>query len=99
MQYDVLLTKLPGNGYVARPFLWPELTISGATEADVLTRIQQAVTEFMANSRVVQINAPVETESVDDPWLRYAGIWADIPVDEWEQYLADVEAARQAMNQ
>lgn len=99
MQYDILLTQVDGNGYVARPLLWPELIVSGNSEADVLTRVRAVLIQSMANSRIVQIDAPTEITSTEDPWLRFAGIWADIPADEWQQYLADVEAARQNMNQ
>jgi hypothetical protein len=99
MHYDILLTQVAGNGYVARPLLWPELIVSGSSEADVLTRVRAVLVESMANSRIVQIEAPTELTSTEDPWVRFAGIWANTPADEWQQYLADVEAARQAMNQ
>lgn len=40
--------------------------------------------------------APVAEES--DPWLRYAGIWQDLPEDEWNDYLTAINNFRVEMD-
>lgn len=67
MLYDVLLTKDPQNGYTARPLLAPELTVTGKTEAETLSRVQDALAKLYRQSRIVQVEVPV---TADDPRLR-----------------------------
>jgi len=95
MQYDILLTKVASNGYVARPIQWPEVVASGEDEAEALAAIRKVLAEFLDNSRIVQIELPTPTQSVEDPWLRFAGMWADIPDDQWERFQTAITEARQ----
>ena len=59
MQYDILLTKQPTNGYLARPVLMPELVVSGESEEEALERVRAAIAETAAQSRIVQIDVPI----------------------------------------
>ncbi|MEZ4867528.1 MAG: hypothetical protein R3C14_39745 [Caldilineaceae bacterium] len=95
MQYDILLTKHPNNGYTARPILLPELIIHADNELEVLDRVRQAINEVQAHSRIVQIEAE-PTEAEDDPWLRFAGMWVDDP--DWEIFQSAVAAFRQQID-
>ena len=99
MQYDILLTKVASNGYMARPIQWPEVVASGADEAEALAAICKALTEFLDNSRIVQIELPTPTRPVEDPWLRFAGMWADIPDDQWERFQTAISDVRQTVDQ
>jgi predicted RNase H-like HicB family nuclease len=83
VQYDILLTKRPGNGYIARPVLWPEVVAAGADEAEALAAIHEALAEFLANSRIVQIEVPGPQEATADPWLRFAGMWSGVADAQW----------------
>ena len=74
MRYDILLTKTPGNGYVARPILWPELTVSGDSENEALARMGEAIQDFATNSRIVQLELPAAITPVGNPWRQFAGI-------------------------
>lgn len=97
MTYDILVTKHHNNGYSARPLLWPELVLSGANEAEVITRIRAALADFLAHSHIVSVEvAPVD--NTNDPWLRYAGIWQDLPDDEWNEYLTAINDFRAEMD-
>ncbi|MCB0104404.1 MAG: hypothetical protein KDE53_00785 [Caldilineaceae bacterium] len=63
MLYDVLLTKDPHNGYTARPLLAPELTVTGETEAETLSRVQTALAKLYSQSRIVQVEVPVTDDN------------------------------------
>ncbi|MEZ4615363.1 MAG: hypothetical protein R2867_07600 [Caldilineaceae bacterium] len=92
MQYDILLTKQPANGYLARPVLMPELVVAGADEQEALDRVREAIAQATAQSRIVRIDVPNGTGPVDDPWLRFGGMWGD--ENDWEQFEKDIEAFR-----
>lgn len=97
MTYDILVTKHLNNGYSARPLVWPELVLSGASEAEVVGRVRTALADFLTHSHVVRVDVePIADES--DPWLRYAGIWQDLPEDEWNEYLTAVNDFRAEMD-
>lgn len=97
MQHDVLLTKTAGNGYVARPLLWPEIVVSGENEADAIAQVRNALAAALDQSHVIQIELP-EANETDNPWLRAAGMWKDIPEEMWNSFQSGVEMARQAAN-
>ncbi len=47
-------------------------------------------------ARQLRHTAQTRQEGADDPWLRYAGMWADDP--DWDVFQAEVEAFRQAID-
>jgi predicted RNase H-like HicB family nuclease len=97
MAYDILVTKHPDNGYSARPLLWPELVLSGNSEAEVLARLRIALADFLAKSHIVQIEIEPAAAS-SDPWLQYAGIWRDMPDSEWSEYRIAISEFRAQMD-
>jgi hypothetical protein len=97
MQYDILLTKQPANGYLACPVLMPELVVSGENEVEALARVQAAIIKATAHSRIVQINIPNDADATVDPWLRFSGQWGDEA--EWEQFSEDIKAFRCEIDQ
>ena len=98
MTYDILVTKHLGNGYSARPLLWPELVLSGANEAEVVAHTRAALADFLAHSYVVSVEVE-PTDNKNDPWLQHAGIWQDLPEDEWNEYLTAINDFRAVMDQ
>lgn len=90
--YDILLTRQANNGYLARPVLMPELVVVGKDEQEALARVCTAITEHQTESRIVQVTLPVNQQTEEDPWLRFAGMWQDDP--NWEQFQADIAAHR-----
>ena len=63
MQYDILLTKQPANGYLARPVLMPEIVVSGADEEEALALVREAIADATVQSRIVRIDVPSDNES------------------------------------
>ncbi len=95
-EYDILLTKQPDNGYIARPVLMPEIVVSGADEKETLAQVCGAIANQQTQSRIVRVQVPTYNETVDDPWLRFAGMWEDDP--NWEQFQADIASHRQLID-
>ena len=96
MQYDILLTKHTNNGYTARPVLLPEIVIHADDESKALSLVSEAIAELQNKSRIVRIEVQ-QPQEPDDPWLRFAGMWANDP--DWELFQAEVQAFRQAINE
>lgn len=92
MQYDILLTKQPTNGYLARPVLMPEIVVSSTDEEEALTRVRAAIAEASEQSRIVRIDIANGIEPTSDPWLRFGGMWGD--EDDWEQFERDIDTFR-----
>ncbi|MDV7390983.1 type II toxin-antitoxin system HicB family antitoxin [Arthrospira platensis SPKY1] len=90
MTYDVLVTKEHNKRYKARVLLLPEIVATGSSEEDVLAQVKSAITVLRTRSRIVQIDVPPLAAAEDDPWLRYAGMWADDP--DWDAFQAEVAA-------
>lgn len=63
MQYDILLTKQPVNGYLARPVLMPEIVVSGEDEEEALALVREAIADATVQSRIVRIDVPSDNES------------------------------------
>lgn len=101
MQFDILLTKEPNNGYRARPILMPELIVSGDSEEEALSRVRTAIADAQVESRIVRIEVPLEVplseRSADNPWLRFAGEWGD--ESDWSEFLAAVQSFRDSFDE
>jgi hypothetical protein len=68
VQYEILLTKDPNNGYTARPLTMPELTVAADNELEALALVRQAITKLQQTSRIVQIDVPsLVDDSTNDP--------------------------------
>ena len=92
MLYDVVLTETADDRYTARAVLFPELVVSGSNETDVLQQMQKAISRVHTRSRIMRIDVPNSTANVENPWLRFAGMWVDDP--NWEAFEAEVAANR-----
>ena len=96
MEHAVLLTKQPNNGYTARSLLLPEIVVTGADETDVLAQLRAALVEIQQVSRVVHIDVPMPEATEINPWLRWAGTFADDPT--WDEFQAAIAAQRQMID-
>ena len=97
MEYAVLITNQPGNGYTARPLLFPDVVVAGDTENDVLEQVRRAIVDLRRRSRVVQVEVPASPAEDQDPWLRVAGLWAADP--DWAQFQDEIATYRQSMDE
>lgn len=96
MTYRVLVTKNPNNGYTARALALPDIVASGTTESEAIEQLRVALADLQVHSRVVQVDLSLPGEPVENPWLRFAGIWEHDP--DWEAFQAEVEAYRQEID-
>ncbi|MCE7988210.1 MAG: hypothetical protein DYG89_44185 [Caldilinea sp. CFX5] len=99
MKHNILVTKVAGNGYVARPVQWPEVVASGEDEAEAIAAVRQALAQFLSSSRIVQIELPATDQPSEDPWLQFAGMWSAMPDEQWDRFQASIAEARELMDQ
>lgn len=95
MVYDVLVTQ-KNKRYTARVLLLPEIVATGSSESEVLEQVKTAISDLRSRSWVVRVEVSNPSLSTDDPWLRFAGHWADDP--DWERFQTAVAAFRQEIN-
>jgi hypothetical protein len=92
MTYDVLVTREKNKRFKARVLL----VVTGDSEAAVLEWVQTAISDLRASSHMVRLDLPLFAGEDADPWLRYAGLWANDP--NWDVFQAGVGAFRQAID-
>ena len=95
MTYDVLLEKVAHNGYTARVLAWPDCAVAAETREKVLALARMTILERLAQAEIVTIE--VKPEEIANPWLKFAGMWADDPyMDEFrteiERYRREIDA-------
>ena len=95
MTYDVILRK-KDNKYVARIRDWPELVVEEPTRDAALSQMKTQLVEYLSNPpEIVKID--VDPQGQENPWLRFAGMWADDPT--WDEFVAEVDAYRQEIDE
>lgn len=96
MEYEILVTKHPNNGYFARPILMPEIVVEGKNEAEALSRVREAISAAFSQSHITRIDVPLPGDAEADPWLRFSGEWGD--ESRKTQFQADIEAFRKEID-
>ncbi|MEZ4659692.1 MAG: hypothetical protein R2911_19225 [Caldilineaceae bacterium] len=87
MAFDVILMQQANNGYLARPVLWPDTSVQGATRQEALERVQVLIRDLLSRTQLVQVEVDVPA---DHPWLAKAGLFATDPTwDDFIQRMAD----------
>ena len=97
MTFDVILLKQADNGYLARPVLWPDSSVQGATEQEALDRVQALIRDLLNRTRLVQVEVDVTEHPADHPWLAKAGLFADDPT--WDDFLQQMADYRQQLDE
>lgn len=95
MTFDVILLQQAENGYVARPVLWPDSVVHGATEQEALERVRALIRDLLIRTQFVQVEVDVPEHQVDNPWLAKAGMFADDPT--WDDFLKAMADYRQQL--
>jgi len=85
MTFDVIVLKQAENGYVARPVLWPDSVVHGATEQEALQRVRALIRDLLSRTQFVQVEVDIPEHQLDNPWLAKAGMFADDPT--WDDFL------------
>ena len=96
MTYDVLVTRTDRSRYTAHALLFPNVTATGRNESDVLAKVQSAIADLRAKSRIVSVDVPTIPDDKDDPWVRFAGAWKDDP--DWDVFQEEMRTFREEMD-
>ncbi len=112
MQYQVLVENGNQNGFVASIIGIPDCRAEGRTEEEAIAAVKTALTERLSRGKVVtiEVESPQQLRLggpaglTDNPWLKYAGIFADDPTfDDFLEKMAqyrreenELEAVREA---
>ena len=59
MTFDVILLRQMCNGYSARPVLWPDFVVHGATEQEALDRVRALIRDLLSWTRWVRVELGV----------------------------------------
>ncbi len=90
MQYPVIVRTESANQYVAQPLGIPELRVVAATEAEAIEKVSQALGQWLASAKVVQVAVPVTSSGT--PWLDAFGRSANDP--DFDEFLEELQRAR-----
>ena len=90
MQYPVIVRIESANQYVAQPLGIPELRVVAATEAEAIAQVSQALGQWLASAKVVQV--PVAVAGSGNPWLEAFGRSANDP--DFDEFLEELQRAR-----
>lgn len=90
MTFAVILQKQASNGFIARPVLWPDSVVHGATAEEALSRVQTLIQELLGKTQFVKVEVDAPEAQAANPWLARAGMFADDPTwDDFLQAMAD----------
>jgi hypothetical protein len=96
MTYDVLVTRTDRSHYTAHALLFPNVTATGRNERDVLAKVQLALADLRAKSRIVTVDVPTISHEENDPWMRFAGAWKNDP--DWDIFQEEMQLFREEMD-
>jgi predicted RNase H-like HicB family nuclease len=97
MNFDVILFKQAGDGFIARPVFWPDEAAYGATEQEALNRVRELIRGLVNRTRFVQVEVDIPPEATENPWLTKAGMFTDDPT--WDNFLETMAGYRQQLEE
>jgi hypothetical protein len=89
MEIPILIERVEGNGYRARSGEPLVLSAEGATQAEVLRKLQEQIEARMAaGAQLVSVNV---LSTQEHPSARFRGKWSkdDPVIQRWKQYVED----------
>ena len=96
MTFDVILLRQAGNGYIARPLLWPDKTVHGNTEEEALDGVRELIRDLLGQTQFVKVEIELPAQPTPNPWLAKAGLFADDPT--WDDFLASMAEYRRQID-
>jgi predicted RNase H-like HicB family nuclease len=90
MEYSVVVRPEAENKYVAQALAIPEIKAEAATEAEAVEQVSQALQQWLASAKVVQVSVPAPQNH--NPWLEAFGRSADDP--DFEDFVEELKRAR-----
>jgi hypothetical protein len=89
MEIPILIERVEGNGYRARSGEPLVLSAEGATQEEVLRKLQEQIESRMAGgAQLVSVNV---SSTQEHPSARFRGNWSkdDPVIQRWKQYVED----------
>jgi hypothetical protein len=90
-QLVLVRAEAPGR-FTAQAVYLPECRGEGATEADAVERVREALAARLASAKLLRVQVPVN--GADNPWLDSFGRSAEDP--DFQTYLEEMEKLRAA---
>jgi predicted RNase H-like HicB family nuclease len=87
MQYPVIVRPEATDQYVAQPLGIPELRIVAPTEAEAVARVSQALDQWLASAKIIQVAIPGGKSG--NPWLDTFGRSANDP--DFDEFLEELQ--------
>ena len=92
MNYPVIVRAETAYKYVAQPLGIPEVKVVAATEAEAIAQVTDALGQWLATAKVVQVAVPGEGRG--NPWHDAFGRSATDP--DFDEFLEELQRLRSA---
>ena len=79
MQIPILLEPVANNGYRATSGPPLPLSVEAATRNEAIGKLEQQLRDRLCNG-VEVVTAEVPAQPVENPWVKYAGMFKDNPM-------------------
>jgi hypothetical protein len=79
MQIPILLEQVANNGYRATSGPPLALSAEGATRDEAIDKLEQQLRDRLSTG-VEIVSAEVPAQPVENPWVKYAGMFKDDPM-------------------
>jgi hypothetical protein len=76
----------------ARDLGLPDIVDSGTTKSQAIEQLRTALADLQLHCRLMHLDLPLPSTPVENPWLRFAGMWKHDP--DWEAFQAAVDSYR-----
>lgn len=93
MNFHIHITSSE-QGFCATPLGLPVGSVEAGTREEAIAKARLAIAEFLWNEDVI----PVDIASREEARKRGAGIFADVPEEEWQAYLAAIQEYRRQVD-
>ncbi len=91
IKYEVLIEKVGDNGYRANVLAWPGNSVEAATREEALKKIRSTIQQKLTTADLVTLEFPVA-----NPWLKFAGMWADNP--DFDEFVGEIDRFRREID-
>lgn len=89
MTYKLLVSH-ETDKVTVRTLSMPDVTASGKTQSEAIKKIRAKIEALHEQGLIVEL----EIAPPEDPWMQFAGMWADIPDDIWEMFQTAIQEER-----
>jgi len=94
LKYDVLIEKTGEAGYTARVLARPDCVVQAATREEALQQLRTELLFRLAKADIVSLE--FTPEEVNNPWLKFAGMWKDDP--DFDEFQAEIARNRRELD-